>query len=203
MSTTPLLRRLFPSLLWKKTVSEKVLYLTFDDGPIPEVTPWVLDQLRHYKAKATFFCIGDNVRKYPKVYHSILDAGHRVGNHTFHHLNGWQTNNYRYFKDVVHCAELVSSNLFRPPFGRIKPSQVYRLKKNYRIVMWDVLSKDYDIQLSGEDCFRKVRNEVSPGSIVVFHDSLKAETRLRYALPATLDYFSKQGYRFASLEETV
>ncbi|MFM2207973.1 MAG: hypothetical protein RL213_1948 [Bacteroidota bacterium] len=178
---------------------EKVLYLTFDDGPIPEVTPWVLEQLDHFGAKATFFCIGNNVRKHRNVYQRILQSGHSVGNHTYHHLNGWSTFNSDYFKDIELCNRLVGSELFRPPYGKIRPTQIARLKYAYRIIMWDVLSRDYDRNLTGETVLNTVLENSRPGSIIVFHDSLKAEERLRYALPKVLEHFSAKGYRFVSL----
>jgi len=195
-----LLQRLFYSLTWKMSSREKVLYLTFDDGPIPDVTPWVLEQLDRYQAKATFFCIGNNVRKHRSVYERILQSGHTVGNHTYHHLNGWTTFNSDYYKDIELCNRLVGSRLFRPPYGKIRPTQVAGLRNRYTIVMWDVLSKDYDKSLSGEVVLANVLEAAGPGSIIVFHDSLKAEERLRYALPKVLKHFSEKGYRFRSLE---
>jgi peptidoglycan/xylan/chitin deacetylase (PgdA/CDA1 family) len=194
-----LVQRLFFSLVWKMSSREKVLYLTFDDGPIPEVTPWVLEQLERFNAKATFFCIGNNVRKHRSVYERILQSGHSVGNHTYHHLNGWSTFNSDYFKDIELCNRLVGSELFRPPYGKIRPTQIARLKYKYRIIMWDVLSRDYDRNLTGETVLNTVLENARPGSIIVFHDSLKAEERLRYALPKVLEHFSAKGYRFVSL----
>ena len=180
--------------------NSKTLYLTFDDGPIHEVTPWVLDQLKNYNARATFFCIGDNVKKNPDLLKQMLEANHSIGNHTMHHLNGWLTPNQKYFDDIVACKKYVQSELFRPPYGKIKRTQALRLKKEFKIVMWDVLSKDYNPSFSGEQCFENVKQSARPGSIIVFHDSLKAEKRLRVALPATLKYFSDQGYSFASIK---
>jgi peptidoglycan/xylan/chitin deacetylase (PgdA/CDA1 family) len=194
-----LVQRLFFSLVWKMSSREKVLYLTFDDGPIPEVTPWVLEQLERFNAKATFFCIGNNVRKHRSVYERILQSGHSVGNHTYHHLNGWSTFNSDYFKDIELCNRLLGSELFRPPYGKIRPTQIARLKYKYRIIMWDVLSRDYDRNLTGETVLNTVLENARPGSIIVFHDSLKAEERLRYALPKVLEHFSAKGYRFVSL----
>jgi peptidoglycan/xylan/chitin deacetylase (PgdA/CDA1 family) len=194
-----LLKFFFPSLTWRIPTKDHVIYLTFDDGPIPEITPWVLEQLKLYNAKATFFCIGDNVRKHPDVMKAVIDAGHSIGNHTMHHLNGFLTLNKNYFKDIEACREFVTSKLFRPPYGKIRLSQIKKLKNNFRIIMWDVLSKDYDISLTGAQCFQRVKNNSGPGSIIVFHDSLKAENRLRFVLPATLKYFSEKGYTFQKI----
>jgi len=193
------LQRIFPSLTWHIATTDPVIYLTFDDGPIPEVTPWVLDQLKQYNASATFFCIGDNVRKHPEVMKLLLESKHSIGNHTMHHKNGFMTLNKNYFENIRECKKYVRSDLFRPPYGKIKFSQIYRLKKEFRIIMWDVLSKDYDATMTGEQCFERIKKNTRPGSIIVFHDSLKAEKRLRIALPATLNYFSEKGYSFSSI----
>ncbi len=196
MRTPQIIQQLFSSLVWRLPTDEKVLYLTFDDGPIPIITPWVLEQLATYNAKATFFCVGGNVRKHADVYRELLLQGHRVGNHTEHHMNGWMVYNREYFKDVFQCGRIVKSNLFRPPYGKIRPTQIARLRKEFRIIMWDVLSKDYDPSVSGEECFQRVLRNAKAGSIIVFHDSVKAEERLRYALPKVLAHFFEQGYRF-------
>ncbi|MFM7216993.1 MAG: polysaccharide deacetylase family protein [Bacteroidota bacterium] len=194
-----LLRKITTSLTWRLPTEEKVLYLTFDDGPIPVVTPWVLDQLGKYQAKATFFCVGNNVRNHPEIFRRLNEEGHRVGNHTEHHTNGWTVLNREYYLDIALCARVVKSDLFRPPYGKIRPTQVARLRKDYRIVMWDVLSKDYDQDLDGDTCYDRVVREAKPGSIIVFHDSIKAEERLRVALPRVLEHFSSQGFRFAPI----
>jgi len=199
LNITQKISPLIPGLIWSIKTKKKEVFLTFDDGPIPEVTPWVLETLKAYDAKATFFCVGDNVRKNKRFYQMILEQGHKVGNHTMNHLNGWMNFNKTYFENIGLCKELVDSDLFRPPYGKIKPSQIIRLKKNYRIVMWDVLSKDYDADLSGEQCFDRIRKNCKPGSIVVFHDSIKAEKRLRYALPKSLEYLKQQGFTFSSI----
>lgn len=191
----------YPSLLWHVPVKDKILYLTFDDGPIPEVTPWVLEELKKRNVKATFFCIGDNVRKYPMIFQSIRENGHTTGNHTYHHLNGWNTADKKYSEDIELANKLISSRLFRPPYGKIRISQISALKKKYRIVMWDVLSKDYDINLNGEHCYQRVIKSAQPGSVIVFHDSLKAQDRIRFALPKVMDHFIKMGYTFAALPE--
>lgn len=194
-----LLSFLYPSLIWQMPGKEKIIYLSFDDGPIPVVTPWVLEELKKRNAKATFFCIGDNAKKHPAILRQITEEGHAIGNHTYHHLNGWKTKNPDYFNDIDLARKLIPSKLFRPPYGKIRVSQISVLKKEYRIVMWDVLSKDYDNTLDGDDCYKRVVNSTRPGSIVVFHDSLKAEARLRVALPKVLDHFSDLGFRFAAL----
>ena len=193
---------LYPSLLWHVPVKEKILYLTFDDGPIPEVTPWVLRELSKRNAKATFFCVGNNVKKNPEVYAQILQPkGHEVGNHTFHHLNAWKNSNQDYYTDI----ELTEKLLHLPSFVRRKgKSNFPKLKpwkKRFRIVMWDVLSKDYDKDLTAEDCLKRILRSARPGSIVVFHDSLKAENRLRLLLPKVLDHYQSLGYTFHSLAE--
>mgnify|MGYP003331968960 FL=1 len=194
-----LLQSISTSLTWKIPSRDKVIYLTFDDGPIPEITPWVVEKLKEHNAKATFFCVGNNVRKHTQIYNSLLLNEHRTGNHTDQHVNGWTSFNRKYFLDVARCARVVKSDLFRPPYGKIRPTQIARLKKQYRIIMWDVLSKDYDTNLSGEQVFEKVKNNTKPGSIIVFHDSIKAAPRLRYALPKTLEWFAAQGYRFEAI----
>jgi peptidoglycan/xylan/chitin deacetylase (PgdA/CDA1 family) len=178
--------------------NEKAIYLTFDDGPTPGITEWVLDTLDEFNAAATFFCVGENARKFPDLLKRI-SSKHSIGNHTMHHLNGWKSSDDEYENDVRECAREVRSGLFRPPYGKIKRSQVTRLEHDYRIIMWDVLSKDYDRSLMGDDCFRRIVARSRNGSIIVFHDSIKAEARLRYVLPATLRYFSGRGFRFRSI----
>ncbi|HLP96545.1 MAG TPA: polysaccharide deacetylase family protein [Saprospiraceae bacterium] len=198
---TPLLvKALLPQYIWHIPTSEKVVYLTFDDGPIPEATPWVLDLLLQFGAKATFFCVGDNVRKHPEVFQRILQEGHAVGNHTYNHLNGWKTQTFDYLKNVQRCGQMVDSPLFRPPYGALRPSQTRTLKSRYRIVMWDVLSGDYDPEITPEQCLENVLDNVRPGSIILFHDSLKAEARMRYALPKVLEQLGQEGWTFRALE---
>jgi peptidoglycan/xylan/chitin deacetylase (PgdA/CDA1 family) len=179
--------------------NQPTIYLTFDDGPVPQVTPWVLDQLAAFDAKATFFCVGNNVRRYPEVLDQVLAAGHVVGNHTTHHLDGWKTDNVPYFHDVRHCARQLKTPLFRPPYGRLKPSQAQFLQRHYEVVMWDVLSGDFDPELTPEDCYENVVDHARDGSIVVLHDSLKAEENLRAILPRLLSYYAERGYTFTSL----
>jgi len=193
------LKKIYPGLVWRMPGEEKTVYLSFDDGPHPEITPFVLEQLKRYGASATFFCIGKNVNAYPQIYRQILLEGHRVGNHTQNHLNGWKVADDRYIENVREAAKYVDSELFRPPYGRIGALQAKVLKGapfNYRIVMWDVLSGDFDVALDAKRCARNVTRHAGPGSIVVFHDSEKAFDRLRDALPVVLEHFSEKGYRF-------
>ena len=202
IKTPRVIQKLFPNFHWKvpeADTQQPTIYLTFDDGPIPQVTPWVLEQLAAFDAKATFFCVGNNVRRNPAILEEVLAAGHSVGNHTMRHLDGWKADNIPYFHDIRHCAKRVKSELFRPPYGRLKPSQTQFLQRHYQIVMWDVLSGDFDPELTGDDCYQNVVDNAGPGSIIVFHDSLKAEARLREALPRTLRYYADLGYRFAAL----
>lgn len=197
------LRAFYPKCTWNIPSKEKVIYLSFDDGPHPEATPFVLAELKKYNAKATFFCIGNNVLKHPNIYESILKAGHRVGNHTYDHLNGWKTTTNDYIENIKDAVNLIESNLFRPPYGRITKNQIRLLHQQVNlpqeIIMWDVLSADFDLQLKGEDCARNVIKYTKPGSIIVFHDSQKAWDRMSVALPMVLDYFSQLGYRFESI----
>ena len=202
LARTPrLVQALMPGYVWRIPTLEKVVYLTFDDGPIPEITPWVLDELHKFGAKATFFCVGDNVKTHTDTFEKVVAAGHAVGNHTFNHLNGWGTENLPYFHNIRAAARLVNSRLFRPPYGRLLPSQRVFLERHYKIIMWDVLSGDFDQSLSKEACLRNVIANVRPGSIIVMHDSLKAEQNLRFVLPRVLQHFSEKGFRFERLEE--
>jgi len=178
---------------------EKIIYLTFDDGPIPEVTPLVIDILEERNIKATFFCVGDNVKKYPEIFTQVMKAGHIIGSHTFHHLNGWKTPPAEYYEDVMRCEELFRTNLFRPPYGKLSPSQYFLLRKKYKIILWSVLSGDYRSANTKKKCLSTVLTHTGSGSIVVFHDSLKAKDNMLFALPRFIDYFLSKGYRFASL----
>ncbi len=192
------IKSLYPSCTWKVNTRDKVLFLTFDDGPHPTVTPWVLQQLLAYNAKATFFCVGDNVRKFPDTYRQIIEANHAPGNHTMHHLNGWKTPNDKYFENVSLGAGFIQSHLFRPPYGRIRFSQLQQLKKQYKVVMWSKLSRDYAPDLNIQESLHAMK-QVQNGDILVFHDSEKAFENLRQLLPSLLDYYTKQGFTFLSL----
>jgi peptidoglycan/xylan/chitin deacetylase (PgdA/CDA1 family) len=197
-----LLKWYYPSLTWHKSRAEKAIYLTFDDGPIPDVTEFVLKTLKDQQVKATFFCIGDNIRKHPHIFQQLLDEGHQVGNHTYNHLKGWKTDDATYLENFEQCQQLTASNLFRPPYGRIKKSQIGKIRARYpemKIIMWDVLSGDFDLNLSPESCYHNVDKYVENGSIIVFHDSLKAFERLQYALPRTIASLKAKGYRFHTL----
>ncbi|WP_316771675.1 polysaccharide deacetylase family protein [Pedobacter frigiditerrae] len=211
-----LLKWYYSDLIWNKSRSKKIVYLTFDDGPIPNVTEFVLNTLKTYNAKATFFCIGDNILKHPTVFESVKNEGHAIGNHTFNHLKGWNTDDETYINNTLKCQELTQTNLFRPPFGRIKKSQIRSLKSKVQslksqdsglrtqdskldIIMWDVLSGDFDLNLTPEKCYQNVIKNTQNGSIIVFHDSLKAFDRLAYALPKVLKYLTEKGYQFGTL----
>lgn len=200
--TPRLLKLLYPKLIWDIKTSSRSIFLTFDDGPIPIVTPYVLKILKEYGAKATFFCIGDNVRKHPEIFEQVKREGHAIGNHTFNHLKGWKTDDDTYLDNFKQADELLHTNLFRPPYGRIKRSQADQLKAlnpELDIIMWDVLSGDFDMTLKPERCLKKTIKYTKPGSIVVFHDSLKAFNRLEYVLPRALALWKSQGYTFELL----
>ena len=192
------LKKLYPKRIWDFGIREKIIYLTFDDGPHPEITPFILDELKKHNAVATFFCIGKNVQANPEIYQRILMEGHCTGNHTYHHLNGWNTKDDIYIKDTEQAAALIQSDLFRPPYGRLTSSQAKKLK-HYRIVMWDVLSGDFDNSVSKEKCLKNVLEKAVPGSIIVFHDSEKAREKVMYALPRVLNFFGGSGYKFLAI----
>lgn len=200
IKTPKFIRSVFPNFIWKMPTDQKEVFFTFDDGPIPEVTHGVLDTLAEYDAKASFFCVGQNVAKYPEIFQAIQDQGHSVGNHTNNHLNGWETENLQYFHNVRHCAREMETPLFRPPYGKLKPKQAQFLQRHYQIVMWDVLSGDFDQTISKKQCYKNIIKNVEPGSIIVLHDSLKAQDRMEYALRKTLDELSSQGYTFSNLD---
>lgn len=203
LNYTPLwLRWFYPNITWHKSRKEKFVYITFDDGPIPVVTPFVLNTLKKFNCHATFFCIGDNVDKHPSILSDIISAGHTIGNHTYNHLKGWNSSNKDYIENVIKGSIITSTRIFRPPHGRIKKSQIKEIKKHYHsteIIMWDVLSGDYDERISKEQCVRNVLKHCKNGSIIVFHDSLKAFGRLEYALPVVLENLSNQGFQFRTL----
>lgn len=191
---------IMPSLTWKVKTKDKVLFFTFDDGPHPTITPWVLGQLKQYNAKATFFCVGENAATYQDTYRSVLEQGHATGNHTYNHLKGWVTPDETYYANIDQCAAVVKSNLFRPPYGRISLKQIREVKrKGYQIVMWDVLTCDYEKTLNVQKAIADCIKAISPGSVIVMHDSEKAEAQLKQLLPALLQHFSTQGYTFAHL----
>ncbi|HKK62242.1 MAG TPA: polysaccharide deacetylase family protein [Bacteroidales bacterium] len=191
--------RIFKNLTWEIPNDNNEVYLTFDDGPTPTVTEWVLDQLKQRGYKATFFCLGNNVKQHPQLFERIRAEGHAVGNHSYSHVKGFRKSVDSYIEDVDRASELIDSRLYRPPYGRILPRQVKKLKNNYRIIMWSVLSVDYNAQLSGDRVVRNVTDNLRPGVIIVFHDSLKASENLYYALPKVLDHIHEKGYRLSVL----
>ena len=211
MTLTPikipmLVKRMFPNYIWNIPSNNKTIYLTFDDGPIPEITNWTLDILKQYNAKASFFCIGNNIEKHPSIFQDIINDGHTIGNHTHDHIKGWKTKTKDYLNNVEEAQNTINlktqnSELFRPPYGQIKPKQGKKLiGLGYKIVMWDVLSFDWDSTVSPEACLKNVISNTTRGSIIVFHDSIKASKNMQYALPKVLEHFSKKGYSFKSLE---
>ncbi len=194
MVTVPVwLRMFYPSLEWRVKDDWKNIYITFDDGPHPDITPKVLDILDQYNAKATFFCVADNVRKYPDTYRQIIDRGHHTGNHSYHHINGWKTGNKTYLKDIEQASHLIKSKLFRPPYGKISPRQILALKKQYRIIMWSVLTYDFSRSVSPQVCLNNALLGLKPGAIIVFHDSEKAAENLLFALPEFLKRSREKG----------
>lgn len=193
-------RMLFPGAIWRKPIKgQKIVYLTFDDGPIPEITPWVLDLLDEYNIKATFFCVGDNVRKHPEIYKMVLNRGHRVGNHTFNHIQGIRKFSKRYLENTRLASEYIESDLFRPPHGHMRIPQFFTLRRYYQIVMWDVVTRDYSKLMAPEQVYENVKKYTRDGSVIVFHDSLKAERNMKYALPKSIEWLKEQGYSFQVL----
>lgn len=197
---------MFPNYVWDIPTHTKDLYLTFDDGPTPEITDWTLDTLKQYNAKATFFCIGDNIENHPDIFQKIISEGHTIGNHTQHHVKGWKTKTKIYINEVLETEKQIQtyqskpSHLFRPPYGQIKPKQGKQLiDLGYKIIMWDVLSFDWQKEISEEDCLNNVISKSKEGSIIVFHDSIKASKNMMYVLPKVLEYFSEAGYKFKAL----
>lgn len=193
------LKKLYSEGIWSIPSENKTCYLTFDDGPHPHITPFVLDQLDKFNAKASFFCIGNNVQLYPDTYQLILEKGHRVGNHTQDHVNGWKTSDEPYINNIITAAKHIDSNLFRPPYGRIRKRQIKALqhwRKDMKLIMWDILSADFDITLTPEQCTSNVLDKVRNGSLIVFHDSEKAFPRLEHCLPVILNELKNRGYLF-------
>ncbi|WP_201288864.1 polysaccharide deacetylase family protein [Polaribacter septentrionalilitoris] len=214
--TPRVVMKLFSKYTWRFHTKKKEIFLTFDDGPTPEITQFVLDELQKYDAKATFFCIGKNIEKYPNIFAQIIADGHAIGNHTQNHLKGWKTNTITYLENILECEEVISkeieklnhsknyaqkSKLFRPPYGKIKKKQAKKLiKRGYEIIMWNVLSADFNINISKEECLENVLENTKEGSIIVFHDSIKAAERMQYALPRLLKEFSNKGFTFSSIK---
>jgi len=216
VKTNYFIKKIFPNYVWDIPNHENKIFLTFDDGPIPEITEWTLEQLKKYDAKATFFCIGNNIEKHPEIFKNIITQGHAIGNHTFNHLNGWKNSTEDYIENVKLCQSQITNpkshpsdselaqqilNLFRPPYGKIKPSQSRILRKlGYKIIMWDILSYDFDQTISPEKCLDNVLKNVVNGSIIVFHDNIKAEQNLKYALPKTLAFLKEKGFVCAKID---
>lgn len=210
VKTPVIAKKVFPKFIWDQPSPTKTMYLTFDDGPTSKITNWTLDVLNQYDAKATFFCIGKNIENHPDIFENILENGHSIGNHTWNHIKGWRTSTKAYLKNIDEAQTLIdtftnkqnlqSENLFRPPYGQIRLKQARALDNlGYKVVMWNVLSFDWDKTLSENTCLKNVIDNSSSGSIVVFHDSLKAEKNMKYALPRTLEHFTQKGYDFKAL----
>jgi peptidoglycan-N-acetylglucosamine deacetylase len=194
-----ILKKAFPEITWEVSSEKPALYLTFDDGPTPGVTPEVLSVLARFGASATFFCIGRNVERHPGIYRQILDAGHVTGNHTYSHLKGWFTPDREYYLDISLAAQFIRSGLYRPAYGMITPRQLRHLKNTYKIVLWDIMSYDFAYNTSPEQCLKQVIRHARPGSVIVFHDSVKASEKLLYTLPRVMEHFGGKGYSFESI----
>ncbi|MBM6866041.1 polysaccharide deacetylase family protein [Bacteroides caecigallinarum] len=196
-----IIRYLYPSAIWRMDKDERAVYLTFDDGPIPRVTPWVLDVLDRYGIKATFFMVGDNIRKHPDEFRMVVERGHRIGNHTFNHIRGLSYDINSYLENTEKaCRMMMETNLFRPPHGYMSPKQYAELKKRYKIIMWDLVTRDYNRKFNGEQILQKVKKYARNGSIITFHDSIKSEENLKYALPKAIEWLKEQGYEFKVFE---
>ena len=191
-----IIRQLYPRAYWRMNASERAVYLTFDDGPIPEVTPWVLDVLDRYHIKATFFMVGDNVRKHPDEYRMVVERGHRIGNHTYNHLKGFKEAPEYYMANIEKADSYLATNLFRPPHGFMRLSQYRVLRERYRIIMWDLVTRDYNSKFTGEQVLQKVKRYARPGSIITFPDSLRSVNNLHYALPRAIEWLLAEGYEF-------
>lgn len=191
-----IIRVLYPGAVWRQCAERKVVYLTFDDGPIPEVTPWVLELLDAHDIKATFFMVGENAYKHPEIYRMVVERGHRVGNHTYNHIRGFEYTLESYLINVEKANELLKTDLFRPPHGHMRWGQYFALKGLYRIIMWDLVTRDYSNKLNERQVLHKVKKYIRNGSIVTFHDSLKAEKNMKYALPRAIEWIKEQGYEF-------
>lgn len=207
VKTPVVAKKMFPNYVWDIPSSEKTIYLTFDDGPTPEITNWTLNTLKNFNAKATFFCIGNNIEKHPNIFQSIIKEGHTIGNHTQNHIKGWKTNTKDYVEEVSRAQKIIDNqiqnlefrihNLFRPPYGQITPKQGKKLMAlDYKIVMWDILSFDWDKNVSPENCLNNVISKAKSGSIIVFHDSVKASKNMQFVLPKVLEHFSEKGFEF-------
>ena len=207
IKTPSFVKRLFNNLVWNIPNSENKIFLTFDDGPTQEVTEWVISILKIHNIKATFFCIGKNVEKYPEIFEKVISEGHSIGNHSFNHLNGWKTKSDKYLENVALCKSTIDiqqstfNNFFRPPYGKIKPSQSKKLRQSgYKIIMWDILTADFDQTISKERCLENATKKVTSGSIIVFHDSKKAFKNLEYALPKTIEILKEKGFQFDTIQ---
>ncbi len=205
IKTNSLIKWIFSKYVWDIPNAENKIYLSFDDGPTPEITNWVLDQLQKHNATATFFCLGKNIEDEPQLFKKIIERKHAIGNHTYNHLNGWKTTTKEYLKNVKHCAKTFSkfglkTNLFRPPYGKMNTAQLDKLKRQgYKIIMWDVLSADFDTTISKEKCLKNVISNIKPGSIIIFHDSVKAFQNLKYTLPKVLEFIDQKNYQYAKI----
>lgn len=191
------------SVIWDFPKGDNRLFLTFDDGPIPELTPQILKILDEFDVKASFFCVGENVFKYPDLFNEIIKRGHTIGNHTFNHLNGWKTNNDEYLTNINKANVLIHSELFRPPYGKVRISQLNEIKKQYFTILWSVLSGDFDINLSKEECLQNVKENTTDGAIIVFHDNIKSSERVLYTLPRFIEHFINKGFKFETISEKI
>jgi peptidoglycan-N-acetylglucosamine deacetylase len=200
VKTPNIVKNILCDHIWEIPTDDKCVYLTFDDGPIPVVTPWVLDLLDSYGFKATFFCVGENIQKYPDIYRRILDEGHQIGNHTYNHLNGWVTDKRDYLDNIQKWDDVADSKLFRPPYGKLKPSQAVAIKQEKTIVMWDILSGDFDANITADQCLDNVTSNYKEGSIIVFHDNIKAFDKLKVVLPAFCQTLAQDGWHSAGVE---